>query len=251
MIEEILKKLGFSEKEAVVYLAILQHGKVLPADLAKITNINRTTVYSVIKELISKGVVNEDLGGENLYLVARPPQDLNQIISKEEKALEEKKGLIGKAINELNNLTKNTRYSIPKIVFIGEDDLENYLYKQTPAWNESIKKADGCWWGFQDQSFVRYFEKWIDWYWQSGSPKEMKLKLLSNEAAEEIKDKKYPNRKIKFWKESDAFTSTVWINGDYLVMIVTGGTPRYLVEIHDAVLAHNMREVFKGIWKTV
>jgi hypothetical protein len=34
-------------------------------------------------------------------------------------------------------------------------------------------------------------------------------------------------------------------------MIVTGGTPRYLVEIHDAVLAHNMREVFKGIWKTV
>lgn len=251
MIQEILKQLDFTDKEIEVYLTILESGKVTPTDVAKLTGINRTTVYSVAKELIKRGVVAEDLGGQTLYLVALPPQDLKSVVQKEEKKLEEKKSLVEKAIAELQNYARDTKYSVPKIVFIGEDDLENYLYKQTAVWNESIMKYDGCWWGFQDQSFVRYYEDWIDWYWQTGSPKNMKLKLLSNESAEKIKKKKYENRKIKFWDDSKDFTATTWINGDYVVMIVTTTRPHYLVEIHDSVLAHNMREVFKGIWKTV
>lgn len=250
MIQDILKKLDFSDKEADIYLAILQHGKISPADLAKTTGINRTTVYSVTKELVKKGIINEDLGGETLSFVALPPQDLNLYLKKEEKKLAEKKSLLTSAMAELNQFAKNTKYSVPKIVFISEDDIENYLYKQTPVWNESLLKYDGHWWGFQDQSFVRSYEKWIDWYWQEGSPKNIQLKLLSNQSAERAKKKKYTNRQIKFWKESKNFTATTWINGDYVVMIVTSQHPHYLVEIHDAVLAHNLREVFKGIWKT-
>lgn len=251
MINDILKKMGFNEKEVDLYLAILQRGKITPADLARITGINRTTVYSATKELIKKGVIAEDLGGEIMYLVALPPQDLNLVIKKEEQKLMEKKDLVAKAIVELSSLAKYTKYSVPKIVYIAEDDIENYLYKQTPAWNESLMKYGGCWWGFQDASFVKYFEKWIDWYWQTGSPKEMQLQLLSNKSAETAKKKKYPNRKIKIWKGAKDFTATVWINGDYVVMIITGQSPKYLVEINDTVLAHNMREIYKGIWESI
>ena len=35
---------------------------------------------------------------------------------------------------------------------------------------------------------------------------------------------------------------------DYIVMASTRQHPFYLVEIHDATLAHNMREVFKKLW---
>lgn len=251
MINETLQNLGFSPKEAEVYLAILESGKVSPTDVGKLTGINRTTVYSVAKELMKRGVIAEDLGGETLYLVARPPSDLEAMVKKEEKQLHEKKQLVSSAITELTKYAKNTKYSVPKIVFIGEDDLEQYLYKQTPAWNESVMSGDGHWWGFQDASFVRYYEDWIDWYWQKGSPKTMKLKLVSNKSAEGIKKKKYSNRQIKFWQEGKDFTATTWIIGDYVVMIVTSARPHYLVEICDSVLAHNMREVFKGIWKGV
>lgn len=251
MLQEILKQLAFTNKEIEVYLAILESGKVTPTDVAKLTGINRTTVYSVAKELIKRGVIAEDLGGETRYLVALPPQDLKAVIHKEEKILDEKKSLVDKAIGELKNYAKNTKYSVPKIVFKGENEIGAYLYKQSPMWNESGMKYDGHWWGFQDSSFVRYYEEWIDWYWQTGSPKNMKLKLLSNEAAEDIKKKKYENRKIKLWKNESDFTATTWVVGDYVVMIVTAQRPHYLVEIHDAVLAHNMREVFKGIWKTL
>ena len=42
---------------------------------------------------------------------------------------------------------------------------------------------------------------------------------------------------------------TLWIVGDYIIMIQTLEKPFYLVEIKDAVLSHNMREVFKKLWK--
>ncbi len=145
MINEILKNIGFTDKEIEVYLAIVESGKVAPTDISKLTGINRTTVYSVAKELVRRGVVAEDLGGETSYLVALPPQDLKTIIVKEEKELEDKKSLVDKAIDELKHFAKNTKYAVPKIVFIGEDGLDAYLYKQTPIWNESILKYDDIW----------------------------------------------------------------------------------------------------------
>lgn len=253
MATEILKQLGFSDKEVKVYLAILQQGKVTPAAVAELAHLNRSTVYSIAKTLIKKGVISEDLGGKMRYLLARSPEDLALIIDKEAKRLEDKKKMVNNAIHELQAFTKGTQYSIPKIVFIPGDELENYLYKQSPVWNESILKKDktATWWGFQDRYFVSHYEGWIDWYWETSAPKEISLKLLSNESAEEIKEKKFSQRKIKFFKGGGDFTGTVWINGDYVIMIVCAKRPHYLVEIHDELLAHNLREVFKGTWKTV
>lgn len=251
MINDLLKKLGFSDKEITVYLAVLKSGKITPGALSAVVNLNRTTVYSIAKELVKKGVIAEDLGADNLSLVAKPPQDLELMAKKEEKELEERKKNISKAIIELQSVAESTKYPIPKIVFVSEEDLENHLYKQTPVWDESILEKDGIWWGFQDHTFVQHYEDWIDWYWEVGSKKEVFLKLISNEVAEQIKKKKYERRQIRFWDQSKNFTATTWINGDFVVMIVTNQRPHYLVELHDAVLAHNMREIFKGIWNTM
>jgi sugar-specific transcriptional regulator TrmB len=182
--------------------------------------------------------------------VAKPPSYLDNLLKKEEKQLQEKKVIIKNAIEELQGITKATQYTIPKIVFKAQEEVEAHLYEQTPKWDESILKYDGTWWGFQDHTFVQHYEKWIDWYWEKGGNKNTSLKLISNEVAEQIKKKKFERRQISFWKESHNFKTTTWILGDYVVMIVTNQRPHYLVEIHDATLAHDQREVFKGIWKT-
>ena len=253
MIQQLLKQLGFGEKEIAVYIAILQKGKVSASEVAKITGINRTTVYSTAKELIKRGVISEDLGGSTRYLVALPLKDLKLLLEKEEKELEKKKSAVEKAIKELRTLAKDAKYSVPKIVFVDEKDLEKHLYKQTKTWNNSILKSDGVWWGFQDHTFVKHYQKWIDWFWTTATPKGVVLKLLSNKSSVEktMKKKKYSKRQIKFWSDTKQFTATTWVGGDYLIMIITNQRPHYLVEIHDATLAHNIREVFKGIWKKV
>lgn len=251
MLKESLKQLGFTDKEIEVYLAVLQQGKTTPANIALLTGINRTTVYSIAKDLLEKGVIAEDIAGPKSYLVALPPEDLKNLAKKEERDLQSKKILINQVTTELQNFTKNTKYSIPKISFLYEEDIEDFLYKQTPEWNRSVMSKDGVWWGFQDPTFVSVYQKWIDWFWKESAPKDLKLKLLSNNTADEqlIAQKGYENRQIKFWKKGKDFTATTWVNGDYLVMVITNQHPHYLVQIHDATLAHNMREMFKNIWE--
>jgi predicted transcriptional regulator len=250
MIENILKQLGFGDKEIKVYLAILEQGKTTPASIATLTGIKRPTVYSIAKELLEKGVIVEDIAGPHAFLVALPPEELKNIAKKEERELENKKILIDQAVTELQNFTKNTKYSIPKITFIYEEDLEDFLYKQTHEWFKSMMKYDSTWWGFQDPSFPSTYIKWIDWCWKE-SPKEIKLKFLSNlnEQEKEIAKLNYEGRLIKSWDGKGEFTGTTIVAGDYILLILTSQKPHYLVQIYDATMAHNMRELFKSIWK--
>ena len=252
MSQNSLKQLGFNDKEVTLYTTLLQHASLTPAELAKLTHINRTTVYSTAKELIKKGMINEDLGGKTRHLVALPPSQLKRLFQKERQKLEDKKTHILRAIRELDVFTRESKYAVPKIILIEEEDIEAHLYRQTPMWNKSIKERNATYWGFQDTSFVKHFEEWIDWYWtKEESSNTIELKLLSNEKAEQIKKQQFSRRHIRFWDKADDFTATTWVMGDYTTIIMTERRPHYLIEIHDQTIAHNMREVFKGLWEEV
>ncbi len=255
MINELLAKLGFSEKEIQVYLAVLENGKIAPARVASLTQIKRSTVYAVAKELLKKGVITEDIEGSGGYLVALPPENLSVAVKAEEKAIVEKKKIIKEAVSELLTIPQSKSYSVPRMRFIDEYNVKDFLYKQTPVWEESMKNGgETTWWGFQDHTFVEYkdFGGWVEWYWNR-APKEYDLKLISNdsEIEEKMKEKNISQRIIKFWKKDFRFTATTWILGEYVVFIMSKHRPHYLVEIHDAVYAQNMREVFKNIWEDI
>lgn len=251
MVRETLKRLHFTEKEIDVYLAVLTYGKVAPAEVSRLTRISRPTVYSVAKTLVQKGVISEDLGGKISYLVAQPLEDLGTLVAREKEALRQKEEFVQEAIAELSPLVGQVRYSIPKIRFVEEAELRNYLYNHVTTWHGSAKKFDGAWWGFQDHTFVEQYTEWIDYIWKEIHP-DGHVKLLSNKSdTEKGLRGKYAGREIKYWHKSLNFTGTIWVVGEYLIMIITQQHPYYLIEIRDAVLAHNMRELFKNIWTTL
>jgi sugar-specific transcriptional regulator TrmB len=252
MIKEILKKLDFSEKEIEIYLAILKSGKITPADLAKITGINRSTVYVISSELGEKGVISHDLSGPIKYLVAVPPEELENIIKKEEKRIESRKVLVSRAIEELKSFSGDVRYSLPKIRFIAEEELENFLYKQADRWDESLLKTEPCWYGFQDHTYAEFYSSNIDWYW-SRADKNIQLKLITNESNIEkvIQKRDYEKRQMKFLKKKVPFTATTWVIGDYIVMVFTNQRPHYAIEIKNTEFARNQRELFKFLWELV
>ena len=177
-------------------------------------------------------------------------EDLKKLIRKEEQELKQKEKLIQEVVRELALQNVGAEYAVPRIRFVEEDGIADHMYTRSAAWDESIAKYDSHWWGFQDHTFVEQYRKWIDWYWKQ-SPKNIELKLLSNQSEVERRmEGRHARRAIKFWDKGN-FTATTWVLGDYLVFIRTNEHPFYLVEIHDALLSHNMREVFKNLWPLV
>ncbi len=76
MIQDILIKNGFSEKEAKIYLAILSMGELPYSQVAAKTGIKRSTVYPVIEVLEKKAVVKTIKKKGVKYASALNPQIL-------------------------------------------------------------------------------------------------------------------------------------------------------------------------------
>src|SRR6185436_9375846 len=132
MLEKLLNQFGLGEKEQVIYRLILEHGKIAPTLLGRLARINRTTVYSVAKELKEKGLIVEDLGGRTLYYLPAREHELKKIIEVEKEKTENKISNILELQEILKSVPQSKTYSVPKIRFIDEVDLEKYLYEATP-----------------------------------------------------------------------------------------------------------------------
>jgi len=250
MIEELLKKLGLGEKEQLVYKLILEYKKIAPSSLARLAKLNRTTAYSVANELKEKGLIIEDLGGKTLYYQPSEEANLERLIKDGHKKAVEREQVIRELQLFLKDLPESKTYSVPKIRFIEERELEEYLYQSSERWCESTLATDKTWWGFQDPTFPEKYEKWVDWFWKT-MPKDIKLKLFTNEAQieDKMEKKDYKERRQVKFLQSAEYTASQLIVGSYVLYIVTKQKPFYLVEIHDSVIAHNLREVFKGLWE--
>lgn len=251
-INTTLGLLGLTGSEVKLYLALQKHGKALPSALARITKINRATVYSLASSLQSKGLIAEDAGGKSRYLVPLPPASLQNLIEGPKRELKEKESHVAEAITELQQLVGGKAYPIPKIRFVQEDDLEQFLFDNTRKWQVDLLAQDGIWWGFQDSSVVEHYEKWIKHTLTTPESRDPRYKgqvMTSASSAEARLAGKIDavRRQVRQLAGVD-FSASIWVGGDYIVMITTAQHPFYLVEIHDHALAHNMREMLKKIW---
>lgn len=251
MVQQLLEQLGFSEKEVEVYLTVLEKGKIAPSDVSKITGINRSTVYAVAKDLIKKGVITEDLGGSVRYLTALPPRELGEIIAREENELKKRKTVTTQAIQELQDFTKNTHFSIPKITFVPEEDIEKHLFKRSEIWHKSIFQHDGIWWGFEDSAILDVYKKWIE-YMRSLHPLyTVRTVGYKTQWMDEVRKRKNPILQIKYLSSQKKLSAFLWILGDFIIMFATKHKPYYLVEINDVVMAENMRLLFSSMWESI
>lgn len=251
---QTLKKLGLNDKETRVYLALLRHGKTKPSVLAKLTKLNRATLYHTAKALVSKEIVAEDLSGKFLYYSPLPAKSLENVLENAKRELRAKENLVKQAIGELQLIQSEDAYPVPKIRFIEENDLEKFLFGNLVKWQKSLLKTDEIWWGFQDHSFIEKYFEWIHETWRTKESRyeNYQARMLTNasEAERRLKGRYQPKRQVKFLPDTN-FTATVWVCGDYLVMIFTRQKPFYLIEIHDHMMALNMRELFRKIWSEV
>ncbi len=73
MLEENLKKLGFTQNEVKIYLALLRFGKMKAGDLIKETSLQRSVVYGGLEKLSHRNLISKTVSrGVAIYLVNDP-----------------------------------------------------------------------------------------------------------------------------------------------------------------------------------
>lgn len=105
-----LQKIGLSEKEAAVYLALLELGSDTVQNIAEKSKVNRATSYVILDSLIKKGIVSTVEKGKKTYYAAESPQELIRLIKLEETELKERERELKSMLPQLKamyNLAEN------------------------------------------------------------------------------------------------------------------------------------------------
>jgi sugar-specific transcriptional regulator TrmB len=104
--EEILKKLHLSKKEAEIYLALLKIGQSSSSQIAAELNLPRQTIYSVLEKLIEDGFVEQsDKRGVKQFFA--DPNQLLALVEKQKEELERSKQTLKEEIPKI--LAENKR----------------------------------------------------------------------------------------------------------------------------------------------
>ena len=102
-----LKKLGFSDKEAKVYLALLHLGPSPVRKIAEYSELNRGTTYDALKWLQDQGVVSFFDKESKQYFVAENPNKLHELLHAQEVNLKDVKRQLEGVVPELQALYNN------------------------------------------------------------------------------------------------------------------------------------------------
>lgn len=253
MKDSLLSSLGLTSGEIRIYNAVLKLGTSTPTVFGKSAGMKRTTAYSIARGLVEKGLLTEDTTKRPRVFTPATPAEVVALTRVDKKQVMEREELLKKLAEELSSRSVASVYPVPTVRFIEEAKISDFLRQQTMLWEASmIETNEPTWWGFQDHTLLEHHGDWISWYW-GRCPKEIDLKLISNRAQVEVKlgPKLSSRRMIKYWGEAANFLSTTWAIGDYFIMINTRTRPFYLVEIHDKLVAHDQREVFRNLWPMV
>ncbi len=244
MLIEKLEKFGLSNKEAKVYLSLLELGTSVVSDVAKKSQINRSTAYVLLEALAKYGLVSiSERKNVRLYTPA-PPERIIQLLEESVKKYTE---LVGTAHNILPEL-KSMYVGVgpkPKVQFLEGVEGIKTAYEDTLTATETIRAYASI--DDMHATIPGYFPE----YYQRRAAKGVKIRAIfpdTPEAKDRIKFNKEEAR-VAFLVPKDNYGFTPEINVYDNKIIFMSLVERYALIIESAELADALKKMFELSWK--
>ncbi len=239
-IAEALKNLGLSEKEALVYIALLRIGKGSAYEVAESSGLKRPTVYIVLDELIKKGLVNRIPRIKKQLFTAKSPDEYFALA-------EERLNVAKQVLPELMAITEGKKAKARSFYYEGINGAREALWyhskemkgKELVGFYASIVGAP--------QELIDIFHKW-----------NAALKKLNITVKGIVPE----HTSLKHWRDSDKeygrtvkiipfeeYSSNIAIDiGDTFVRILAFRELQGVI-IENSDIARTMRQIFDMVWK--
>ncbi len=139
MQKEFLQQLidiGLSDKEARVYVAMLELGPASVQEIALQSDVNRATTYLMLDALQGRGLVSSYDDAKRTVFIAETPKKLVELIEREARTLDEKREKIIFFVPELEAMYRTQRNKPVVRFYEGEEglrSLRDYLTRISTA----------------------------------------------------------------------------------------------------------------------
>ena len=236
----LIKDAGFTEKEAQVYLALLEAGRAAVSRIADATNLKRPTVYVTLKCLAERGYASKIPNKKIETYNAGDPAILGAQLSTTAKHFLE-------MLPYMQSLQKRTGKH-PKITYHDTEEAVWNIYK------EQGFSSDVCIitsYARLLHFFPRAAEEWIRNSEKGIYPLKNSRHIIANDS-EDIQIAKRlatAGHDVKSIASTDAHAVDLALYGNKLSITLIEKEP-FIVVIESDELVRSMRGIFEIIWKT-
>jgi sugar-specific transcriptional regulator TrmB len=249
MIIEELTKLGLSREESKVYIACLEGKGLSVVDLARITGITRTTLYTPINSLLKKKLLSYIVSKKRKFLRAAPAKMLVELVDQELKDVLGKKDILVSLISSLEKKARNTTDGSVEIVE-GKNGIE-YLISAILA-----SKSDFYWIGAfsiilsaidKDSLY-----KLLTWKRMDGDTTSYAISDNTLLDYSRFSDKLGKFREVKILKDTIDMPGIIITFGDTISFISFSKRKKVKIFlIHDSLCADFYKFTFLELWKRI
>lgn len=229
-----MKELGLNEREAKVYLALLKEQSCTASKLAKLANINRTTAYLELENLMKIGLVSYVIKESKRYYQPSPPEKFIDI-------LEEKKKNFEAILPKLKGMHQISQpFSIK--VFEGKEGIKTFYQDiYNTAKEFLVFGATGKATEVLKYSYPHFLDKFIK--------RNIKERVLANSQSRKIMEAHPKSHfKVKYLPEKYvADVTTIIYNGKVAIQSLQGENI-YVVVISDILLHKSYKNYFEFMW---
>lgn len=156
MLQQELHNLGLSEKEAAVYLALLNVGSAPASVLGSRTGINRSTAQYTCQQLVKRGLVKSIPHNNTFIYSLESPRKLLLPLAQQKKELTDREDRANRLIGELEGLI-NPQARLPKVRFF--EGLDGVIEMFNDVLKDGAKVIYGA--TFHDENADERFSKYL------------------------------------------------------------------------------------------
>lgn len=237
-----LSNAGVTEKEARVYIALLQLGKASAYSISERSGLKKPTTYVILDELIKKSMVMKVPRVKKQQFIARPPEEF--FVAAEERLRQARK-----ALPELITMAEDNKTNVRTLFYEGINGVKDAIYYKSKEMKG--KEIVGFYATTEDAppELIKLFDPWPKDMHNAGI--DFRVITPEHETTKQYLD---PNNqyghKIKTIPYSLYSSKSSLEAGDTFVRIVLFKSLQSVI-IESPELAQSVRQVFEMLWNKV
>ncbi len=249
MIIKSLQKLGFSEKEASLYIQLVHLGSQPASVLSRVASINRTSTYDILESLSQKGLIRSVQRKGRTYFEALTPKELHNYLEREKneyiRKIEKQQKTIDEILPVLISL-ENPESTKPKVSFYEGEKGMREAYEDTLS-----SKGDILAYANVEEMHKGLPDFFPDYYKRRAVEKNIHIKAIlpDNEASIERskKDKDENRESVLISKDKYDFSPELNIYNDKV--LIASWREKMAIIIQSKEIAEFHKKMFKLCWK--
>lgn len=130
-LETELKRAGLQDKQAAVYIRLLELGPSTVQEISRKAKVARPTTYAILDYLITQGLITKLKRGKRSLFTPEPPDQLKRLLDHEQQVIIERQQDLERLLPQLRALFRNRNQELSAHYYPGVNGLKHMRQEMT------------------------------------------------------------------------------------------------------------------------